>query len=122
MMCCIVAAGPEPGDRCTIVYSFVMVLLSVTEARAQLPSLLDRVEKGEEIQITRHGRPVAVLVRPPEPIENRLSPRSAEIVRELRAHEAAARARRGQPIVPASDGLDADVWIAEIRSERDGRG
>jgi prevent-host-death family protein len=32
------------------------------EAKNKLGSLLDRVERGEEIVITRHGRPVARLV------------------------------------------------------------
>lgn len=32
------------------------------EAKNNLGSLLDRVERGEEIIITRHGRPVASLV------------------------------------------------------------
>ena len=32
------------------------------EARNTLGSLLDRVERGEEIVITRHGKPVARLV------------------------------------------------------------
>lgn len=32
------------------------------EAKNRLGSLLDRVEAGEEIVITRHGRPVARLV------------------------------------------------------------
>ena len=32
------------------------------EAKTHLPRLLDRVEAGEEIVITRHGRPVARLV------------------------------------------------------------
>jgi len=32
------------------------------EAKNTLGSLLDRVESGEEIVITRHGRPVARLV------------------------------------------------------------
>ncbi len=31
------------------------------EAKTHLPALLDRVEKGERITITRHGRAVAVL-------------------------------------------------------------
>jgi prevent-host-death family protein len=35
------------------------------EAKTHLPRLLDRVARGEEIQITRNGRPVARLV--PEP-------------------------------------------------------
>lgn len=32
------------------------------EAKTHLPQLLDRVEHGESIVITRHGRPVAKLV------------------------------------------------------------
>jgi prevent-host-death family protein len=32
------------------------------EAKNKLSALMDRVERGEEIVITRHGRPVAKLV------------------------------------------------------------
>jgi prevent-host-death family protein len=32
------------------------------EAKTHLPQLLDRVERGETITITRHGKPVAKLV------------------------------------------------------------
>jgi len=32
------------------------------EAKTHLPKLLDRVERGESVTITRHGRPVAQLV------------------------------------------------------------
>ena len=38
------------------------------EAKTHLPRLLDRVARGEEIQITRNGRPVARLI--PEPAEH----------------------------------------------------
>ncbi|HEV2620217.1 MAG TPA: type II toxin-antitoxin system prevent-host-death family antitoxin [Acidobacteriaceae bacterium] len=34
------------------------------EAKNRLGALLDRVEAGEEVLITRHGRPVARLVSP----------------------------------------------------------
>ena len=34
------------------------------DAKTHLPSLLDRVAKGESITITKRGRPVAVLVPP----------------------------------------------------------
>lgn len=36
--------------------------VSATEAKARILALLDEVESGEEIEITRHGRPVARLV------------------------------------------------------------
>ena len=41
-----------------------MAVMTISEARAALPEVLNRVEAGEEITITRHGRPVAVIVRP----------------------------------------------------------
>lgn len=39
-----------------------MVEVGAFEAKNTLGSLLDRVENGEEVLITRHGRPVARLV------------------------------------------------------------
>jgi len=39
-----------------------MLEIGAFEAKNTLGSLLDRVERGEEIVITRHGRPVARLV------------------------------------------------------------
>jgi prevent-host-death family protein len=50
------------------------------EAKNTLGSLLDRAEKGEEIVITRRGKPVAKLV-PATPGFNREKARAA--VREL---------------------------------------
>jgi prevent-host-death family protein len=41
-----------------------MASMTVSEARAALPRLLTRVDAGEEITITRRGKPVAVVVRP----------------------------------------------------------
>lgn len=38
--------------------------MTISEARAALPEVLNRVAEGEEITITRHGRPIAVVVRP----------------------------------------------------------
>ncbi|HEX7379941.1 MAG TPA: type II toxin-antitoxin system prevent-host-death family antitoxin [Pirellulales bacterium] len=39
------------------------------EAKTHLPRLLDQVARGEEIQITRNGRPVARLVPEPAPAD-----------------------------------------------------
>jgi len=36
--------------------------VGVFEAKTHLSALLDRVEQGDEVTITRHGRPVARLV------------------------------------------------------------
>lgn len=38
--------------------------VGIFEARNSLSALLDRVEQGEEIMITRNGKPVARLVAP----------------------------------------------------------
>ncbi len=43
-----------------------MLEIGAFEAKNRLGSLLDRVERGEEVLITRHGKPVAQLVRPRE--------------------------------------------------------
>ena len=53
------------------------------EAKTHLPQLLDRVARGEEIQITRNGRPVARLV--PDPGQQADDIRSViEQIREFR--------------------------------------
>jgi prevent-host-death family protein len=39
-----------------------MIEVGAFEAKNKLSALLDRVEQGEEVVITRHGRPVARLV------------------------------------------------------------
>lgn len=46
---------PVTGSAATIV--------GAHDAKTRLAELLDRVERGEEIVITRHGRPVAKLSR-----------------------------------------------------------
>ncbi|MEL6745947.1 MAG: type II toxin-antitoxin system prevent-host-death family antitoxin, partial [Pseudomonadota bacterium] len=40
-----------------------METVGTYEARNQLSSLLDKVEAGEEVTITRNGKPVAKLVK-----------------------------------------------------------
>ena len=41
---------------------------SVAEAKNKLPDLINRALKGEDVVITRHGRPVVELRAIPEPI------------------------------------------------------
>ncbi|MGI8751537.1 MAG: type II toxin-antitoxin system Phd/YefM family antitoxin [Acidimicrobiales bacterium] len=93
--------------------------MTVSEARAALPHLLDRVAEGEEVTITRHGVPVAVVVRP-------------DAVRTRRADaalESAAKVRdllvvgRTAPL-PTDRGLteaSAENLIAGVRASRAGR-
>jgi prevent-host-death family protein len=39
----------------------MMIVNTVTEAKAKLSMLLDRVSRGEEVIISRAGKPVAIL-------------------------------------------------------------
>lgn len=92
-----------------------MTVMTVSEARAALPELLTRVEEGEEVTITRHGRPVAVLVRPGALRSRRAEKalREAARLHELLA-DAAAAPRRGP-------GVTADRAEELIRAVRAGR-
>lgn len=58
-----------------------MVTVSLAQAKAHLSALLDRVEGGEEVLITRHGRPVAHLT----PVETPKKPIDLEALAKLRA-------------------------------------
>jgi prevent-host-death family protein len=44
----------------------MMVTINLAQAKAHLSELLDRVEAGEEVIITRHGRAIA-HIRPASP-------------------------------------------------------
>jgi prevent-host-death family protein len=39
---------------------------STADARENLPSLVDEVEAGNQIELTRRGKPVAVVISPQE--------------------------------------------------------
>ena len=94
-----------------------MSALTISEARASLPSLVDRVEQGEEITITRHGRPVAVIVRPDVLRARRTSgaferaDRIGRLLEEARAkpvHKGGLSTQRAEEIVAwAREGRDA---------------
>ncbi len=54
------------------------------DAKNRLSELLDKVERGEEITITRRGKPVAKLV--PVQGDTERQRRSREAMRQLREH------------------------------------
>ncbi len=91
--------------------------VSVSAARAELPSLLTRVEEGEEVAITRHGRPVAVLV---SPTALRVR-RAAEVIKEAdllhRLVESAGKTPVGGG--PSLTTKAAEELVAHIRAARD---
>ena len=53
-----------------------MPVIGALEAKTKFSQLLDRVEQGEEVTITRHGKEVARLVAPKAPL-NRAAARAA---------------------------------------------
>ena len=57
--------------------------MSAFEAKTRFGELLQRVERGEEIVITRHGRPIARVVREGPPSLDSVK-RSVEGLRQLR--------------------------------------
>ena len=93
-----------------------MTRMSVSEARANLPEVLDRVERGEEITITRHGRPAAILLRP-DAVRGRRAEQTIERAREVTELVATARAR-ALPAAAVSPER-ADGWVDAVRAERD---
>lgn len=92
-----------------------MATLTISQARASLPELVTRVEAGEEITITRHGRPAAVLVRP-----DVLRSRADVIIGEAeRLHRVLSHAAGTEPgAEPGVTAERAEELIAEIRSGR----
>ncbi len=59
-----------------------MTTVAADEAKIQLSELLERVEEGEEITITRRGKPVARLV-PEKPSKEEIK-KAIEEIHELR--------------------------------------
>ena len=43
--------------------------IGIKQARQELPGLIDRAEAGEEVIITRQGKPVAKLVAAPKTLK-----------------------------------------------------
>lgn len=74
-----------------------MVTVNLAHAKAHLSELLRQVEAGQDVIITRHGRPVARLSRPKLPLRADLAElraemtpwrrSSAELLREMRDEE-----------------------------------
>lgn len=92
-----------------------MKMMTVSEARARLPRILDLVEEGNEVSITRHGRPVAVVVRP-----DRLGSPKAESIMEAarRLHNELESAREAPLTATRMAEERAEELIAELRADR----
>ena len=92
--------------------------MSASEARATLPQLLDRVAAGDEVTITRHGHPVAVLVRPDALRARRAGAamEGAAIVRDALAAGRTAQLPAGAGGISAAR---AEELIANVRAGRE---
>ena len=76
---------------------------SVADAKNKLSELIDRALQGENVVITRHGRPVVALT----PIPKAAKPITPEAVEWLRQHRVGRRAPRE----------DAVIAVRRIRDE-----
>jgi len=83
---------------------------SIAEARASLPSIVDQAEAGHEIELTRRGRPVAVV----------MSLREFERLQGGRASFGDVYRRFLQEHRPHELGMDDDVF-ASTRDRTTGR-
>jgi prevent-host-death family protein len=88
-----------------------MTTVGAFEAKTHLSALLDRVERGEEVTITRHGKPVAKLVA----VEKARDEPFNDVMQRIRERREAIAARlraEGQPPITTAEILE---WIAEGR-------
>ncbi len=100
-------------------YTIGVATMTISEARARLPELVDRIGRGEEVTITRHGRPVAVIVRP----DTLRARRATEVLETAeRIHDVLERGRRTplsktQPLTADQ----AEELVAHVRAGRETR-
>ena len=83
---------------------------SVADARAHLPEILDDVVAGKEVELTRRGRPVAIV----------LSPQKYEALRGERTNFGTAYRAFAERHVPHDIGLEADFFDS-LRDRAAGR-
>lgn len=93
--------------------------MTVSEARAALPAILDRVLAGEEVTLTRHGQPVAVIVRP-DTLRARRADEALATAERLRDVLAQGRARRLRRRPTLSEDRAAAL-VADVRAARSSR-
>jgi prevent-host-death family protein len=87
-----------------------MKTVGIFDAKTHLSSLVDEVERGGEVVITRHGKPVAKLVRAEKP-DVRLTPEQVE-----RRRQALKELREiGQRLKINATHEQIKAWIEEGR-------
>jgi prevent-host-death family protein len=90
--------------------------MTVSEARAALPKILESVDHGDEVTITRHGKAVAVIVRP-----DTLRARRASAAFDVAAGISGVLDRGRAANLGSTPSLtrkQADLIAAEVRASR----
>jgi antitoxin (DNA-binding transcriptional repressor) of toxin-antitoxin stability system len=101
------------------VYTYGVTGISISQARAELPRIIDRVDAGEEVTITRHGTAVAVIVRP-DLLRVRRDSQASVVTAEIR--EALETARDAPlPVTTDLSVQRADELIADMLASRTAR-
>ena len=93
---------PETADWSATSLTFV-ITVGAYEAKTRLSELLQRVQEGETVTITKHGHPVAKIVGV-EPAKRPIEEVLDELERLLRAVD-----------------LQGDSWVDYIREGREDR-
>jgi antitoxin (DNA-binding transcriptional repressor) of toxin-antitoxin stability system len=97
-----------------------MPQVTIRELARNTAEVLGRVANGEEIEVTRNGRPVAVL-RAPDPVDVKLRElvKAGIIPSDLLQQQAAVLERLRTTRAPAKPGQrPAQEIISELREER----
>ena len=95
-----------------------MSVLTVTQARAKLPLLIDQIQSGQKVILTRHGEAVAVMISP----DAAMRYRNAAIWEQADSLLARLEEARKQPLATAEvASARADELVSAIRVERDAR-
>jgi prevent-host-death family protein len=91
-----------------------MMTVTFTDFRANMAAVLDKVEGGENMTITRNGRPVVDLVS-----HQRVNPRAADLYAMVDRLKKQAEEAQQRPLVLSPSSHDAEARVAELRAERD---
>lgn len=85
---------------------------SIAEASDNFTSIVHEAESGDTVEVTRHGKPVAVLVAPKE---------HEPATEERRGFRVAYREFRERHPNFAEDAMEPDEWLERDRNPSPGR-
>lgn len=100
-------------------YNLLVITMSVSQARAEMHHLLEAVQRGEEVTLTRHGDAVAVIVRP-DMLRTRRADEAfamAAHIDEMLTHSRARAGADSNHLTPQR----ADELVADLRVGRGSR-